>query len=77
MGVDVDGHVFSALKAEAGVSLYLLFCVRRSLMQFRNRSSPLPCPQSAQNRLLIKGGRVANEDRIFDADIYIEDGIIR
>jgi dihydroorotase-like cyclic amidohydrolase len=33
--------------------------------------------QSSQNRLLIKGGRVVNDDHIFDADVYIEEGIIR
>ncbi|XP_008544962.1 dihydropyrimidinase isoform X2 [Microplitis demolitor] len=33
--------------------------------------------QSAANRLLIKNGKVVNEDEIIDSDVYIEDGIIK
>ncbi|KAJ8679154.1 hypothetical protein QAD02_014941 [Eretmocerus hayati] len=32
---------------------------------------------SSQNRLLVKNGKIVNEDGIFDSDVYIEDGIIK
>ncbi|XP_063218841.1 dihydropyrimidinase isoform X1 [Bacillus rossius redtenbacheri] len=33
--------------------------------------------QSAQNRLLVKNGKIVNADGMVDGDVYIEDGIIK
>lgn len=33
--------------------------------------------KTMQTKLLVQGGHVVNEDRMFEADVYIEDGIIR
>ena len=33
--------------------------------------------QSAQNRILIKNGKVVNADAIEDVEVYIEEGVIK
>lgn len=33
--------------------------------------------QSSQNRIIIRQGRIVNSDSMFDADVFIEDGIIK
>ncbi|KPJ19276.1 hypothetical protein RR48_05918 [Papilio machaon] len=45
--------------------------------QAKRHLRPATSSPSSQNRLLIKNGRVVNDDGMEDADVYVEDGIIK
>ncbi|OPJ83748.1 dihydropyrimidinase [Patagioenas fasciata monilis] len=45
--------------------------------ELRPRSHPMPPQNLAQQRLLIKGGKVVNDDHSVVADVYVEDGVVQ
>lgn len=44
---------------------------------FLTKSGSFIFLQSSQNRLVIRHGKIVNEDGVSDEDVYIEDGIIK
>lgn len=50
---------------------------QEQLSELRPHSHPMPPQNLARQRLLIKGGKVVNDDHSVVVDVYVEDGVVR